>query len=491
MHFLLNATFIILWLLSSVSFITAADDRVLITEIAVRSYGIAWSSQTVDGESFSTYTAYDSLSRVKRVVYPVTGLTIEHSYNSNGYLATITEPVTGRTHWQANSRELDGQIYQMTVGGFLTTKTYDALGRVNVITTSGGVQSGMYSFDAIGNLLSRNDPAAGVAESFQYDALNRLTHVNSVQRTFYDALGNITSKEGVGSYVYTPGTHRVQSAGGNTYSYDSNGNVHTISGASPAALSYTAFNLPTSISRGGNTLTYSYDSDHQRVKEIASGGVNRTTIYILAGSSPHLIMGFVSSIFIELRTFKFLYLLPPGQRHTPGSHPCASRTEACSALRRRPFFEKEVSGGQTKWRHYVATPEGVKALIIIGGASPTDRVERYMHHDHLGSVIAITEGVVIQRRNFDAWGATTSTGSFLDRRGFTGHEHLDEVGLIHMNGRIYDPVLGRFLQADPIIQAPFDLQSFNRYSYVLNNPLSLIDPTSLKKVKKGDASHLW
>jgi len=46
-----------------------------------------------------------------------------------------------------------------------------------------------------------------------------------------------------------------------------------------------------------------------------------------------------------------------------------------------------------------------------------------------------------------------------------------------MNGRIYDPLLGRFLSADKYIQAPFNLQSYNRYSYVLNNPLTYTDPT--------------
>ncbi|WKD50594.1 RHS repeat domain-containing protein [Microbulbifer spongiae] len=63
------------------------------------------------------------------------------------------------------------------------------------------------------------------------------------------------------------------------------------------------------------------------------------------------------------------------------------------------------------------------------------------------------------------------------KRGYTGHEHLDRTGLIHMNGRIYDPTLGRFLSPDPIVQAPTYSQSWNRYSYVLNNPMSLVDPT--------------
>jgi len=61
-------------------------------------------------------------------------------------------------------------------------------------------------------------------------------------------------------------------------------------------------------------------------------------------------------------------------------------------------------------------------------------------------------------------------------RGFTGHEHLREFGLINMNARLYDPVLGRFLSPDPYVQAPDFSQSFNRYSYCLNNPLIYTDP---------------
>jgi len=61
--------------------------------------------------------------------------------------------------------------------------------------------------------------------------------------------------------------------------------------------------------------------------------------------------------------------------------------------------------------------------------------------------------------------------------GFTGHEMLDDFGLIHMNGRVYDPQIGRFLSADPFVQAPENSQSYNRYSYVMNNPLSLVDPS--------------
>jgi RHS repeat-associated protein len=116
--------------------------------------------------------------------------------------------------------------------------------------------------------------------------------------------------------------------------------------------------------------------------------------------------------------------------------------------------------------------------------------------DHLGSITALTSstGGLVDRFSYDPWGkrrqAVTSPwlsilpGSHLIpaslanlTRGFTGHEHLDRVGLIHMNGRIYDPELGRFLSADPILQFPASTQGLDRYAYVLNNPVSLSDPS--------------
>ena len=63
------------------------------------------------------------------------------------------------------------------------------------------------------------------------------------------------------------------------------------------------------------------------------------------------------------------------------------------------------------------------------------------------------------------------------RQGFTGHEHLDSLGLIHMNGRVYDHRLGRFLSVDPLIQFPADSQSLNPYSYIMNNPMAGTDPS--------------
>ena len=97
-------------------------------------------------------------------------------------------------------------------------------------------------------------------------------------------------------------------------------------------------------------------------------------------------------------------------------------------------------------------------------------------------------GGVLERYSYDAFGKTrnlngSDTASTVmtmpsTRRGFTDHEMLPEIGggMIHMNGRIYDPNLGRFMTADSVIPDPEDSQSYNRYSYVFNNPLTLTDP---------------
>jgi RHS repeat-associated protein len=108
--------------------------------------------------------------------------------------------------------------------------------------------------------------------------------------------------------------------------------------------------------------------------------------------------------------------------------------------------------------------------------------------DHLGSIIGLlrTDGTVREEYSYDPWGRRRDheywsynnvPTTFLIDRGFTGHEHLDKFGLINMNGRIYDPVLGRFLSADPVIQSPYFTQSYNSYTYCFNNPLKYIDPS--------------
>ncbi|MBO4740509.1 MAG: hypothetical protein J5605_02570 [Bacteroidales bacterium] len=104
----------------------------------------------------------------------------------------------------------------------------------------------------------------------------------------------------------------------------------------------------------------------------------------------------------------------------------------------------------------------------------------YVETDHLGSIINLFDasGTKQFSATYDAWGKQTITKNAMGlTRGYTGHEHWNQFGLIDMNGRFYDPLIGRFLSPDPYVQAPYNLQNFNRYSYCLNNPLKYTDPT--------------
>jgi RHS repeat-associated protein len=112
----------------------------------------------------------------------------------------------------------------------------------------------------------------------------------------------------------------------------------------------------------------------------------------------------------------------------------------------------------------------------------------YLHRDYQGTILQITNatGQIQENRLFDAWGnlvkLTNSTGIvlsnfFITDRGYTGHEHLLSVGIIHMNGRLYDPLLHRFLSPDNYVQDPSNTQNFNRYGYGFNNPFKYTDPT--------------
>ena len=80
--------------------------------------------------------------------------------------------------------------------------------------------------------------------------------------------------------------------------------------------------------------------------------------------------------------------------------------------------------------------------------------------------------------SYDAWGRQTVSRNDIDLHyGYCGHEMLFDFGLVDMGGRVYDPVIGRFLSCDNFVQEPENSQNFNRYSYCLNNPLRYSDPS--------------
>jgi RHS repeat-associated protein len=213
------------------------------------------------------------------------------------------------------------------------------------------------------------------------------------------------------------------------------------------------------------TLSFAYGPEHQRVKQVVS----------LTGNAPSQMMG---------GTTWYLH----GDNNSL-------------------LYEKELkANGVTENRHYLQAAGMTFAMVVTrtgsgissAAAEPTKRPSQvsYYQQDHLGSnaVIADENVAVIERLAYDPWGKRRYPNGLPDRadalvgvntdRGYTMHEHLDEVGVIHMNGRVFDPLIGRFMSADPFIQSPGNLQSYNRYAYVMNNPLAYTDPSGYFSLKQ-------
>jgi len=450
-------------------------------------------------------------------------------YNTLGFLESVydqsdaSKPLWTRLDVDENNRTTQYSMHN----NVLTYIDYNKLtGAVNAITASktpngNEIVDQHYRFDSIGNMVERIDNniklnnSAGVTQRYVYDQLNRLNYVleNGITTTqyHYDIAGNLIYNSDVGTMEYSGvGVHQVsrvlasanvatlpgdankdqridsldvtqiaeeiiqarpvnqfgnsdcdanaavglsdtvcvvqKMGAGNvahSYVYDSNGNLtdDTVSGRK---IRYTSFNKPYEISESGLVIGFQYGLGNSRYKQVVNGNTHKT-IYYVAGLE------------IVLDT-----------------------TDAAKPVNSYKFY---ISGG--------SGPMLIRWVNI--DSQLTDKVE-YLHHDYQGSLVAISDelGTVTQRFYYEPFGkprqvVQAKDGSFqlnadtaLHKgrpvfRGYTGHEHLDEFGLIHMNGRVYDPILGRFLSADPFVQVANDAQSYNRYSYVMNNPMSYTD----------------
>ncbi|MBC3879965.1 VCBS repeat-containing protein [Undibacterium sp. LX40W] len=398
----------------------------------------------------------------------------ERRYNNNGYqfqvLRGLPAPTGGyQVLWQANDMNARMQLQAASLGNGLAVKRdyFQATGYLQSAKLLYGTEAKLeeaYTYEKLGNVMTRmqswaaslnNEPPQFFSEGFSYDVLNRLetaTISGMPTQTFtYDDIGNLKSKTGVGqgTYVYTTqGTagydastgasvrrpNAVQSIPGiGSFVYDDNGNL--INGAGKE-VSWTSFDMPYVMKKGSENSTFYYGADHQRVKQTRNGDV---TIYYAAG------------------------------------------------------MEVENKAGVLTIKTY--WPGGLGVEID----KPDQAIDLlWTHSDRIGSVIAMTDigGNLVERLAYDSWGkrralnGAEDIGNIIDgvkdNKGFTGHEMLDKLDLVHMNGRIYDPFVARFMSADPIIQDPFHSQSYNRYTYVWNNPTNLTDPTGF--VAAGRAS---
>ena len=270
-------------------------------------------------------------------------------------------------------------------------------------------------------------------EEFAYDPTDRLTRWGNATHQ-YDERGRITENSAIGTYEYTRNGYQQQKLTTNEA-----GETHLEKYPLPV-IRYNAFKAPEQI----------YVKDKERISYEYNAFCERSHCYY--GNA-------------EVEKAK-----RPMLKHY--SHD-GSVEIVCNK-----------TDNSTKFILYLGGDAYSAPAILISNGEAQKLY--YLHRDYLGSIVMLTDenGNIAERRHFDPWGqpikVEDAAGNTLDKltlldRGFTGHEHLQTVGLINMNARLYDPALHRFLQPDNFVQDPFNTQNFNRYGYCLNNPLVYVD----------------
>lgn len=408
--------------------------------VAYRYDGKGRQDRTTEADAQGSYAitrTFDGQGRVATETYP-SGYAVRYVYATSGHLAEVREQPGNALLWQCLSQTARGQILEdRSQDALTTTYAYDAAMGWMVRNRGGSIFDQQWTYDTLGNLTKREDRKTGAVETFAYDNLYRLVGSTVGSRTVtvaYDAVGNITNRSDVGAYAYaTSGKpYAVSKAGGGTYAYDAAGNMTDAAGT---AVSYTSSGQPSRLARSGLRIDFGFDADGTRKRQQVwkDGALVEEKRYVGA------------------------------------------------------LYERVKKGSAVEHVHYLRHAQGTFAIRRTGAVDQY----RALHRDHLGSVLALSDGATMrerlsfcpwgQRRNATTWLPSTVAPAHTDR-GYTGHEHLDEMDIIHMNGRTYLPGIGRFMQPDPLIQSPKHLQNHNRYSYVLNRPLNLTDPSGFSWV---------
>ncbi|MBI5343479.1 MAG: RHS repeat protein [Deltaproteobacteria bacterium] len=371
--------------------------------------------KTVDSVDYTTESEYDALGRTTSVTYPDPGReTVNYTYDNGGNLSTVTGYAT-----YSNYNAL-GQAGLVTYGnGADTVYQFDSLNnRLFSITTNSqgqGRQNLTYAYDNVGNIQTITDLLdSNRSQGFQYDELNRLTQAQST------SYGTITHTfDPIGNITYN------SQVGNYTYSTTQ---PHAVVQAGAYTYSYDANGNMTG--RLGGTLTYDYEN---RLSSLTNGGSTTSFVYDASGGRVKKITPSSTTAYI-------------GNLYECTSGVCT----------------KHIFAGGNR--------------IVTKNPSAT----YFYHTDHLRSSSVITDasGAKVEEIYYFPFGATRlNSGSVNLKHKYTGQEEDAETGLYYYGARYYDPAIGRFVSADTIIPDPTNPQAFNRYSYVLNNPLIYIDPT--------------
>lgn len=479
---------------------------------------LASKSGTISGQTFSFSYAYDTYGRLlsstensngktyaeKAIIYDnkgrvasyekelnssgiTTKAAVENIYSPwNGELYQIKDKVSGKILWELKETDAKGMVLRAKLGAADITNSYDNNGFLKAVNHSSAVKPNImkltYTFDALRNELKnrKTEGDFSIEEKFFYDNNNRLINwtdpvtgpvigLEPASRNVYDIKGRIIQNDQVGTIkfentakIYQPTGMTLSAAGVQNYNDDL---IQTVT--------YNENNDPVLISGEKNRVHFDYGlgSMRQRVditklKETAGGG---------GGSS-------------EFSTMSSTGIWDPNA-------PVWEDTVTKFYNEDNSFeIVRNRATNQEKHILYIAGTPYESNIVYLKDYGQTTGSYKYLHKDYLGSILAITDeaGNKLEGRHYDAWGNFTHlkignslvitdkaiiavTGTLIDR-GYTSHEHFIQVGIIHMNGRLYDPLLRRFLNADENIQDPTNTQNYNKYGYVMNNPMMYSDP---------------
>ena len=380
--------------------------------------------------------------------------TEEYSY-ANGHNTGITLP-DGTIVWRLDAENDLGITTGITTGGINREYGYDDFGIPTYRKMdSGYLQDFRYVFNpATRNLESRQDVLRNQIETFTYDNLNRL--VSAGDRQFeYDSFGNIITIGGVGTLGYEKQDRPYQIT---TLSPMGEGSGFLTDRAQ--TISYTCYSRPSRINEGERSAAFTYNGAGDRVKMTVKDG------NIREGTLKNILTRY----------------------YIGGSYECdiTYREESGMSVTGRPQVTSSVPD-KTIERLYLGG-DAYSAPMVYQRENNGNWTIYNIGRDYLGSIthIATADGTLVAEYSYDPWGRLRDPQSLeiytvgnepelFIGRGFTGHEHLTWFGLINMNSRLYDPLIGRFLSPDPYVQTPDNSQNFNRYSYALNNPLRYTD----------------
>jgi RHS repeat-associated protein len=409
---------------------------------------------TIGADSFDVDQTYNALGQLAMLSYPfapgqATRFEVAHDYGDNGTLSSLE--VGGALLWQADARNADDLVTAASFGNNLVElREYDPVMGMLAAVEVKGLYRLEYGRDKTSKVETQNDVLADRVETFGYDDSHRLTawtleYRGETRATTYEysAIGNLEKVRINGALVESHtyagangGAHALTGGTLGAHQYDDRGRLETSPGRS---VDWTSFDLPASIGTPAGLTTFVYDAEGRRVRK---SGVGEDTVFV-------------------------------------GGE----------------YERRSTLGGMVHVFHVRAAETVVAEVLFDAGTKVQSTL--YVVGDHLTTPGLVTDqaGVVVDQpyydpfgRRVDVYGSAISVAMGEVRIGFAGENEDRDLGLVDMGGRVYSPSMRRFLSADPIVAMPENGQALNRYSYVMNDPLNLVDPSGYLTSVTGDCA---